>query len=128
MGVKVMSVGKKLKKLRLERKKTLKEQSEIFGVSLNSVYRWEHDLTTPKKTILKKMADYYGVPFEWLRMENDLEFSSENNNELDKNSSADEICEEQLLNKFQKLSTANKYKILGYIERLYIENLDKNGY
>ena len=123
-----MSVGKKLKKLRLERKKTLKEQSEIFGVSLNSVYRWEHDLTTPKKTILKKMADYYGVPFEWLRMENDLEFSSENNNELDKNSSADEICEEQLLNKFQKLSTANKYKILGYIERLYIENLDKNGY
>lgn len=120
-----MSVGKKLRNLRVENKKTLKEQSEIFGVSLNSVYRWEHDLTTPKKAILRKISDYYGVPYEWLRKENDWEYSGNNISEFEKNGNADDCSEDQLLSKFRKLSMANKYKILGYIERLYIEALDK---
>jgi len=123
-----MSVGSKLKKLRLDGKKTLKEQSEIFGVSLNSVYRWEHGLTTPKKAILKKMAEYYGVPFEWLRMESDWEYNSEHNLDFGRDGISDDCSEEQLLKKFRKLSIASRYKILGYIERLYIENLDRSGY
>ena len=120
-----MSVGKKLRNLRVENKKTLKEQSEIFGVSLNSVYRWEHDLTMPKKTVLKKVAEYYNVPFEWLRRESDWEYNGEQISEFAKNESIDECSEEQLLSKFRKLSIANRYKILGYIERLYVEALDK---
>jgi transcriptional regulator with XRE-family HTH domain len=60
-----MSIGEKLKNLRLNVKKTLKEQSELFNVSINSVYRWEHDLTVPRKSVLRKISEFYDVPLEW---------------------------------------------------------------
>jgi hypothetical protein len=47
-------------------KKTLKEESDIFNVSLNTIYRWEHDLNVPRKSVLSKIASYYDVPFSWL--------------------------------------------------------------
>ena len=118
-----MTVGKKLKYLRVKMKKTLKEQSEVFGVSLNSVYRWEHDLASPKRQMLKRMADFYEVPLEWLLQESsgeqDLEFNGavlpESNDE------------HKLLRMYRKLSGSNKYKILGYIERVYVETLDESN-
>ena len=61
-----MSIGDKLKKMRFNSKKTLKEISEVFGVSLNTVYRWEHDLCLPQKSTLKKIIKFYDVPYEWL--------------------------------------------------------------
>ena len=116
-----MTVGEKLKSLRVKMKKTLKEQSETFGVSLNSVYRWEHDLASPKRQMLRKMADYYEVPLEWLLRESndrdDLAFTEallpESNDE------------QKLLRMYRKLSGNNKYKVLGYIERVYVETLDE---
>jgi len=115
-----MTVGEKLKSLRTKMKKTLKEQSETFGVSLNSVYRWEHDLASPKRQMLKKMAEYYEVPLEWLLRDSsdreDLAFAEallpESNDE------------QKLLRMYRKLSGNNKYKVLGYIERVYVETLD----
>jgi len=61
-----MGIGEKLENLRLSARKTLKQQSEIFGVSSNALYRWEHDISIPKKSILKQITDYYGVTYEWL--------------------------------------------------------------
>ena len=61
-----MSLGEKLKSLRIREKKTLKEQSEVFGVSLNTVYRWEHNLAVPRKSALIKMAVHYNVSIGWL--------------------------------------------------------------
>ncbi|MCL1808562.1 MAG: helix-turn-helix domain-containing protein [Clostridiales bacterium] len=118
-----MSIGEKLRILRQRTKRTLKEQSETFGVSLNSVYRWEHNLAAPKRSILKKMADYYEVPMEWLLNEDAVE---EN---IEINTSAPSECnhEQQLLRMYKKLSLCNKYKILGYIERIYLESLDEKG-
>ena len=115
-----MSVGKRLRNLRAETKRTLKEQSEIFGVSLNSVYRWEHDLAMPKKSILRKMAEFYGVTFEWL-LNGSL---PEGNSEC---GSVHTECntEKQLLRMFRNLSENNKYKILGYVERICIEDMDE---
>ena len=113
-----MSVGERLKKLRLNTKKTLKEESEIFDISLNSIYRWEHDLCVPRKSVLKKIAEFYGVPFEWLLngggKEENLKCDScilnpENN------------TEQKILKMIKKLSENNKYKILGYIERMSVE-------
>ncbi|MCL1858841.1 MAG: helix-turn-helix domain-containing protein [Oscillospiraceae bacterium] len=60
------SVGERLKKLRLSVKKTLDEESGIFNVSLNTVYRWEHDLCVPRKTALKKIAVFYNTSIEWI--------------------------------------------------------------
>ena len=117
-----MSVGKKLRNLRQESKRTLKAQSEIFGVSLNSVYRWEHNLTMPKQKILKKIAEFYGVPFEWLCSDSDWEDVLMSGPDR----SLDNGLEEELVKKFRKLPIASRYKALGYIERLYIECLDKD--
>ena len=103
-----MSLGDKLRNLRLKTRKTLREQSRLLGVSMNSVYRWEHDLTIPRKPMLKNMADYYGVPLDWLLTEN---ASASLVNEIELN----------LLGMFRKLPDKNRYKVLGYVERMCIE-------
>jgi len=103
-----MSLGEKLRSLRLKTKKTLREQSLILKVSMNSVYRWEHDITLPRKPMLRRMADYYGVPLDWLLMEG---------------SSASLVSEveQNLLGMYRKLPENNRYKVLGYVERMYVE-------
>ena len=103
-----MSLGEKLRNLRLKTRKTLHEQSKLLGVSMNSVYRWEHDLTIPRKGMLKIMADHYGVPLDWL---------------LSENSSASLVSEieQNLLGMFRKLPDHSRYKVLGYVERMCIE-------
>jgi len=103
-----MSLGEKLRNLRLKTKKTLTEQSRILKVSMNSVYRWEHDLTIPRKPMLRKMADYYGVPLDWLLLEG-------------ASASLVSEVEQDLLGMFRKLPDNNRYKILGYVERMYVE-------
>jgi len=103
-----MSLGEKLRSLRMKTKKTLTEQSRLLKVSMNSIYRWEHDLTIPRKPMLRRMADYYGVPLDWL---------------LQEGSSASLVSEveQNLLGMFRKLPDNNRYKILGYVERMYVE-------
>jgi len=117
-----MSIGEKLKKLRHNSKKTLREVSEAFGVSLNSVYRWEHDLCAPKKTVVRKIAQYYDVPYEWLT----------GGGIEDVNTKCDDCIlnperstEQKILKMLKKLSANSKYKILGYIERMCVEEEDE---
>jgi len=103
-----MSLGEKLRNLRLKTKKTLSEQSKMLKVSMNSVYRWEHDLAVPRKPMLRIMADFYGVPLDWL---------------LSESASASLVSEieQNLLGMFRKLPDNSRFKVLGYIERIYVE-------
>ena len=103
-----MSLGEKLRNLRLKGKKTLQEQSAILGVSMNSVYRWEHDLAVPRKSMLKTLADYYSVPLDWLLSESAA-------------ASLVSDIEQKLLCMFRKLSDNSKFKVLGYVERMCVE-------
>ncbi|MCL2366386.1 MAG: helix-turn-helix domain-containing protein [Oscillospiraceae bacterium] len=105
----MVSLGDKLRSLRLKTKKTLREQSKVLGVSMNSVYRWEHDLTIPRKPTLRIMADYYNVPLEWL---------------LSEDSSASLVSEAELdlLGMFRRLPDQSRFKVLGYVERMSIED------
>ena len=103
-----MSLGEKLRNLRLKGKLTLQEQSAILGVSMNSVYRWEHDLATPRKTMLKTMADHYSVPLDWLLSESAA-------------ASLVSDIEQKLLCMFRKLSDNSRFKVLGYVERMCVE-------
>jgi len=106
-----MSLGEKLRNLRIKMKKTLYEQSLLLGVSMNSVYRWEHDLAVPRKSMLRTMADYYAVPLDWL---------------LSEGASASLVseAEQKLLGMFRKLSDNNRYKVLGYVEHMVVAELD----
>ena len=103
-----MSLGEKLRSLRQKGKKTLFEQSALLGVSMNSVYRWEHDLAVPRKPMLKKLADHYGVPLDWLLSESAA-------------ASLVSDLEQKLLCMFRQLSDNSRYKVLGYVERMCIE-------
>jgi len=110
-----VSLGEKLRNLRLKTRKTLCEQSKILSVSMNSVYRWEHDLALPRKPILKMMADYYGVPLDWL-------LSEISSSSLISNS------EQVLLSMFRKLPDNSRYKVLGYVERMCVEESKSDYY
>ena len=116
-----MSIGERLKKLRVNAKKTLKEESELFNVSLNSIYRWEHNLCVPRKLILKRVADYYDVPFEWL-LHGGIGGDSADCDGCILN--AERNAEQKILKMLKKLSESSKYKILGYIERMCVEEED----
>jgi len=61
-----MNIGERINKLRIANKRTLKEESEIFNVSLNTVYRWEHNLCIPRKSALMRIAEFYNVSVEWI--------------------------------------------------------------
>jgi len=104
-----MTLGEKLRNLRLKEKKTLQEQSAILNVSMNSVYRWEHDLAVPRKSMLKTMADHYSVPLDWLLSESAA-------------ASLVSDIEQKLLSMFRKLSDNSRYKVLGYVERMCVED------
>ena len=119
-----MSIGERLNDLRVRNKRTLKEQSKIFGVSLNTVYRWEHNLTVPRKTSLVKIAAFYEVPYEWFVHGNKSDDHQEQNIHIYPENGA----ERQLLKMYRELPENSKYKILGYIERIYIEDINNAKY
>jgi len=108
-----MSLGEKLKILRLKTRKTLSQQGRILKVSMNSVYRWEHNLAVPRRAMLLKMADYFGVPLDWL-LTDTASVSLANDSEL------------ILLRMFKILSDKSKHKAIGYIERMYVEETNSD--
>ena len=115
-----MSVGERLRGLRTKAKRTLKEQSESFGVSVNTIYRWEHGLASPREQALRRMADHYEVTYEWLLDGNDGAAAG-----YAEIVQPDLCIETQLLRMFRKLSSNSKYRILGYVERVYVEEMEK---
>ncbi len=109
-----MTIGEKLKSMRNKYRMTLKEVSTELGVSLNSVYRWEHDLAIPRKEVLRQLAELYEVPMKWLLFGSEVEESVPI-------SQYDEKFDQELLSICRRLSENNKYKVLGYAERIWVE-------
>ena len=105
-----MNLGEKLRSLRQKEHRTLKEQSELCGVKLNTVFRWEHDIATPGSVALKKIAELHNVQLEWLTQDRAPMENPESTN-----------IDQQIISMIGKLSEKQKYQILGYIERVYIE-------
>jgi len=110
-----MTLGEKLRNLRLKSRLTLKEQSVALKVSMNSVYRWEHDMAVPRRPVLQLIADHYDVPIEWL---------------LSQNSYAHLVSdvEQNLLGMFRQINDRNRYKVLGYVERMCVEEYGELKY
>ena len=112
-----MNMGKRLKGLRQDKNLTLKEAGAVLGVSLNSVYRWEHDLAVPRKEMLNKMADIYQVSLKWL-------LYGVNGEEGYIVMHPDEEFEQNLLKICRRLPENSRYKVLGYAERMWIEEME----
>jgi len=121
-----MNIGERLRVLRYSAKMTLLQQGKLFGVSANSVYRWEHNLNIPRLPVLKEISNYYNVPIEWLvgsQKDESLTVSELHASEPH----SDKTSEQQLVNLYRKLPDSSKHKALGYIERLYVETVDKKN-
>jgi len=114
-GVSILSVGERLRELRLSANMTLQQQGKLFDVSVNSVYRWEHNLNIPRLWVLKEIADYYKVPLEWLCDGNKEDANCEHNPE--------DIFEHQLLKIYRELSDRGKLEAFVYAESLYFKDL-----
>jgi transcriptional regulator with XRE-family HTH domain len=116
-----MNSGSKLRELRKKAGKTLQEAAEIFGVKLNTVYRWEHDQAAPDCEMLKKIAEYYGAPIEWLLRDNSDGAGggmAESENAAQHGANG---VEQRIAKIMKKLPENCKHRILGYIEHIYME-------
>ena len=100
-----MSLGKKLKSLRQKAKMTLEEFGEVLGVSVNTVYRWEHDKSYPRKYMLDAVANYYNVTVEWLLSENTVPRVLS-------------IDENEILDTIRQLPEDNRNKVKGYMDSM----------
>jgi len=114
--------GGRLQSLRKTTNRTLKEESEVFDVSLNSVYRWEHDMTLPRRTMIRRIAEYYGVSYEWL-LNGQSGPAVERMSVQPDDDEAKSGTEKQLMRMFKNLSYNSRFKVLGYVERICVEDL-----
>ncbi|MCL2221713.1 MAG: helix-turn-helix domain-containing protein [Oscillospiraceae bacterium] len=103
-----MSLGEKIRSLRLRAKRSLKDQSKLLRVSMNSLYRWEHDLVIPRRPMLERIADGYDVTLDWLLSDSSMP-------------SLVNETENKLLGLYRTLPSPVKYKVLGYVERVCVE-------
>jgi transcriptional regulator with XRE-family HTH domain len=61
-----MSVGKRLKSLRLGRGETLRGLGEILGVRHGSIAKWENNTNSIKRCHLDSLSSHYEVSPKWL--------------------------------------------------------------
>ena len=66
-----MSIGKVIHRIRNEAKLTQAQFSEIFGVSQQSVQKWESGIATPDLDKIVKISKYFGISLDALVLEND---------------------------------------------------------
>jgi len=84
------------------------EKSKILNVTMNTVHRWEIDSAVPRKSMLVKMADYYGVPVCWLQSETS-------------SAALVEEAEQNLLSMYREMPENCRYKVLSFVARMYKE-------
>ena len=61
-----MTLGKKLKMLRLERGLSLQEFANIFGLGKTTVANYERDDRKPDYEMIAKFCDFFGVSSDYL--------------------------------------------------------------
>ena len=66
-----MTLGQTIHKIRIEAKLTQEQFSEIFGVSQQSVQKWERDITTPDLEKIVMISKYFDISLDALVMGND---------------------------------------------------------
>ncbi|MCR5782155.1 MAG: helix-turn-helix domain-containing protein [Clostridia bacterium] len=61
-----LKIGNTIKRLRKEKDVTQEDFAELFGVSPQSVSRWENDVCYPDMELLPSIANYFGVSIDEL--------------------------------------------------------------
>lgn len=61
-----MTLGEKIRKLRLEKDKTQLEVAKYVGVNYQTVYKYEKDIAVPSIDTLKNIANFFNVTTDYL--------------------------------------------------------------
>ena len=56
----------KLKALRAEYEVTQVELAKALNVAPSTIFYWENNLSSPSGEMLLQIADYFGIPMDWL--------------------------------------------------------------
>ena len=103
-----ITLGEKIRNLRLTAKRSLREQSKLLKVSMNSLYRWEHDMVIPRRDMLIRICECYDVTLECLLSATTMP-------------SMVNETENKLLVLYRTLPNPVRYQVLGYVERVCVE-------
>lgn len=101
-----MNIGDKIKKIRKNKGLTQSQFSEITGIAINSISRYEKGERKPTTDILKKIADGLNVDIKEL-FDDETSFS----NSFDKS-------EQSLINDFRSLNENGQTKVVEYVKDL----------
>lgn len=66
-----MSLGNRLKELRNSKQLSMQELASFFNTSKVSISYWESGKRQPKDQYLIKYAQFFDVPFDWVKYGND---------------------------------------------------------
>lgn len=66
-----MTLGEKIKKLRVEKQMTQKELSDEMNVTYQTISKWEKDENEPDVATLRKLAKIFGCTLDYLLKENE---------------------------------------------------------
>lgn len=72
-----MGIGQKIKELRERQGITQKQLADALGISSKTIGHYETDRIMPSVEVLKKIADFFGVPVDYFFKSNEIEIISE---------------------------------------------------
>ena len=72
-----MTVGQKIKKLRIEKGLTQKDLADQLHVTFQTVSKWEKDENEPDISTIRELAKLFGCSFDYLLSEDDVESPKE---------------------------------------------------
>ncbi|MDN3631348.1 helix-turn-helix domain-containing protein [Vibrio lentus] len=64
----MQTLCQRLEDLRIKFRQTKEDVARIAKVTGTTIGEWEKDLSIPRDDKLKRLAEYYNVSFEWLRV------------------------------------------------------------
>lgn len=145
-----MNLGEKIKKLRLDNGLKQKDLSEILGISISNISKYESNDVAPSLETIKTLSKIFGVSVEYLIGSNQDALSKYFNILIyDKyayilgSKSAEDIIEiidnslymyftsedlAEIYNNINHLSERSKKDLLNYIELLQLRDLKKDSY
>lgn len=112
-----MSIGKKIKELRLKNEKTQLDLSKILDVTYQTIYKYEKDIAVPPPESLAKLAEYFKVTVDFL-----LDRESNIKNRIEEYKHLDNPLMARLSNKLESMSDNELKKLDKLIDIIINED------
>ena len=117
-----MSLGEKIRKLRLSKDITQKELADQLNVSFQTVSKWENNINEPDLASLKKIANIFNCPIDFF-FEDDEEKINNSLEVISKENESKEVKEEIK----EEVKKVERPKRTEYISLKEDEDLDSDG-